>query len=367
MSHATTQSLPVPQPAPWRDEFLEHLQKTPEFALSTVCREPTWDVEGDAHQTWHQRHKIEPRVRFCVCRGMLGAPPPPFPYPNGAAHMSESPPVTPPPAAPDAAAAAADGAPAASAPDADAEPTATAATLLRLFKTDCPVFTTDDRMRKPAQMRANSAVEAAWWCTSAGVQWRIRGVARNNNAVLSRDDLVLDDGNGDGEGGEASTEEGAGAAEYHDRGGDPLRELESVEAQLAAVREAEARDAVEARMYDAVGDLAKYARWTWESEVAAWFAAQSPRIRGASRTPDCIPRFTDEARLCRQLQVPAAGAPGLRGVPAGARGRARAGAAGPAARRRRTAQLPRRGHLPHRGGADRSVGTAGGAPDAVGV
>jgi hypothetical protein len=347
MSHPTTRSLPVPQPAPWRDEFLEHLQKTPEFALSTVCREPTWDVEGDADQAWHQRHKIEPRVRFCVCRGMLGAPPRPFPHPNGAAHLSESPPGTPPPAAPEAV----------------ASPAETAAPPLRFFRTDCPVFTTDDRMRKPAQMRANSAVEAAWWCKSAGVQWRIRGVARIMSAVSSHDDLGLDDG----EGGETTTEEAAGAAEYHVQGGEPLQELESVEAQLAAVREAEARDAVEARMYDVVGDLAMYARWTWESEVAAWFAAQSPRIRGASRTPDCVPRFTDEARLCRQLQVPAAGAPGLRGVPAGARGRARAGAAGPEARRRRAAQLPRRGHLPRRGGEDGPVGPAGGAPDAVGV
>jgi hypothetical protein len=195
-------SLPTPQPAPWREEFLEHLQQTPEFALSTISHEPS----GGA----------EPRVRFCVCRGLLGAPPPPFPHPNGAA-ADETPGSTPPPGQP----------PGAPRPGFS-------------LKTDCPVFTTDARMRKPAELRACPAVEAAWWCRSAGVQWRVRGVAR----------MI---GGGGGGGGEAEVEEGT----------------------------EESRAALERRMYDVqAGPVRHRGGWTWAGEVAAWFASQSPRIRG---------------------------------------------------------------------------------------
>jgi Pyridoxamine 5'-phosphate oxidase len=128
-------------------------------------------------------------------------------------------------------------------------------------------------MRKPAQLRANPAVEAAWWCKAAGVQWRVRGVARIVSAVPSPSDHGPSDAKDDGEGGgEVATAGGSGAA------------AELAEA-VEAVHEQQARSALEARMYDIAGDVAMNARWTWETEVAAWFAGQSPRIRGASLPP----------------------------------------------------------------------------------
>jgi pyridoxamine 5'-phosphate oxidase len=259
MSSSTT-TLPRPQPAPWRDEFLAHLKKTPEFAFATIASAPSSEREQGEHGTRRQHGAPSPRVRFCVCRGMFGAPPPPFPRSSGAEHSTpESPPAGEEAArsVPAAAAAAADGGGAAgSGPE-----VATAGRQRPLFKTDCPVFTTDARMRKNSEIAANAGVEGAWWIASAGVQWRIRGVAH----VVSPQ---CHEGEGGENGDDGDAAEGEGEATPAER-----------------LLDGDARGCVMARMYDAAEDLARGQGWSWEGEVAAWFAAQSPRIRGSSLAP----------------------------------------------------------------------------------
>jgi hypothetical protein len=265
MSRPTT-TLPRPQPAPWRDEFLAHLKKTPEFALATIGSGPTPEREPGERGTGQQHRAPEPCVRFCVCRGMFGAPPPPFPPPSTASEHStlERPPAAAAPSAADEAATSTADATAAAAAD-DRGAAGSAAKRSPWFKTDCPVFTTDVRMRKGSQVSENPRVEGAWWIASAAVQWRVRGAAHVISPTPRRDG----EGGESGDGGHAAAEDG-GQATPSFFTGRPGRLLGG-----------DARGRVAARMYDVADDEVAQGRiWSWEGEVAAWFAAQSPRIRG---------------------------------------------------------------------------------------
>lgn len=120
-------------PAPWRDGFLADVTAmgdAPEFALATA------QPDG------------QPRVRFCVFRGMWAGLPPPRRRDGGGAARNAA-----------------------------------------AFESDLPTFTTDVRSAKVAQLFAAAAaappvasapagpVEVVFWARAAAAQWRIRGTA----------------------------------------------------------------------------------------------------------------------------------------------------------------------------------------------
>jgi pyridoxamine 5'-phosphate oxidase len=119
--------------APWRKQFLEHMDKMepPEFVLGTVAK------------TQNPPLNAEPRVRFCVFRGMWASLPPN--KRNEAPRNSES------------------------------------------YESDCFTFTTDVRMDKAKDFFESSdsdyrgsgggaPVEAVWWVKDdIQTQWRVRG------------------------------------------------------------------------------------------------------------------------------------------------------------------------------------------------
>jgi pyridoxamine 5'-phosphate oxidase len=125
-----------------------------------------------------------------------------------------------------------------------------------VWESDCPVFTTDARMDKAAEILDTAAapvaaivglgpasggggpVEAVWWCADAGTQWRVRGTAW----VLGPDV--------EGEGGEM------------------------------------ARDVLMGRMRKVTdGTPTKERSWSWRTEVTGHFGNLSPGMRGSFRNP----------------------------------------------------------------------------------
>ncbi len=46
-----------------------------------------------------------------------------------------------------------------------------------VYESDLPVFTTDARMSKAAELAASAAAEAVWYAAEAQAQWRVRGTA----------------------------------------------------------------------------------------------------------------------------------------------------------------------------------------------
>lgn len=148
-----TPTNPGPAPAPWRAQFLDHVNKMdkPSFTLTSQHAQ-------DGHST--------PRARTCIFRGMWATSP--------------SNPRSPAPRNPD------------------------------LFASDCLALTTDARMAKVPELFASGhsstgrsaggvsssggggPVEAMFWVTQAQAQWRVRGRAW----VLSP--LDVEDGNSGG-------------------------------------------------------------------------------------------------------------------------------------------------------------------------
>lgn len=114
-----------------------------------------------------------------------------------------------------------------------------------VYESDCPVFTTDARMAKVADLGPGPGpgpVEAVWWAEAAQTQWRVRG------------DVWLLGGDG-----------GIGIP-------------------------AGARAAVGARMRrrrirGAVEEEEEEEQWSWEREVTAHFGNLSPAMRGTFRNP----------------------------------------------------------------------------------
>ncbi|KAH8889851.1 hypothetical protein GQ53DRAFT_651569 [Thozetella sp. PMI_491] len=190
-----------PAPAPWRDRFTEHIgaMQPPVFSLATAHPEP-----GAAAGA------VVPRVRTCVFRGLWATLPE-----NDRNQAEKNPPA---------------------------------------YVSDLPVFTTDGRMEKMGEILATGVspslpateppsggggpVEAVWWASQAGTQWRVRG-----HAWVLGPDIETDD-------------PGARAA----------------------------REAILPRMR-AAGGAGEEREWSWRREVTAHFGNLSPQMRGSFRNP----------------------------------------------------------------------------------
>lgn len=123
----------------------------------------------------------------------------------------------------------------------------------KVYESDCPTFSTDVRMEKVAQIFSTGAghaenndqiqgsggggpVEAVYWVTETGTQWRIRG-----RAYVIADDIEAD--------GESS-----GVRTVKSEVGKRMRVLTAPEQE---------KD------------------WSWQKELTAFFGNQSPGIKGA--------------------------------------------------------------------------------------
>lgn len=198
MSHPT-----VVTEAPWKKTFEEHLEKiggaSAEFYLATVTPDN------------------QPRVRTCIHRGFWGELPE-----NKHNELPKNP---------------------------------------SIYRSDCPVFTTDARMEKTFHMFATGKgkgdreqsksgtggggpVEAVYWVKDTKTQWRIRG----KGWIVGADDV---------EGGEEAQNSGT----------------VTVKAQVG-------------RYMRPVGDHAeKNADWSWKTEVENFFENLSPGMRGTFKNP----------------------------------------------------------------------------------
>jgi pyridoxamine 5'-phosphate oxidase len=207
MSTTTPAASELP-PAPWKQLFHEHISKmkSPEFVLGTLDNAPKGSPTP-----------YVPRVRFCIFRGFW-------------AELPEN-----------------------KHNDAERNP--------QIFASDCPTFTTDVRMEKVGQIFATSAghahsndqiqgsggggpVEAVYWITETGTQWRIKG-----RAFVIADDI---------EGGEESS----GVRTVKSELGKRMRVLEE----------------------------GKEGDWSWQKELTGFFGNQSPGIKGTFLSElICIP------------------------------------------------------------------------------
>lgn len=137
----TAGTQPPRGPAPWKQDFLAHLNKmpSPEFVFSSLQRAPPGSPTP-----------YIPRARYCIFRGFWAELPD---NPHNEAEMNE-----------------------------------------RVYESEMPTFTSDVRMEKIPQVFASSAghaesegqvqgsggggpVEAVWWVKETGTQWRIKGHA----------------------------------------------------------------------------------------------------------------------------------------------------------------------------------------------
>ncbi|KAF2829351.1 hypothetical protein CC86DRAFT_346044 [Ophiobolus disseminans] len=198
----TTPSASALPPAPWKQLFNEHISKmkSPEFVLGTLDSAPKGSPTP-----------YVPRVRYCIFRGFW-------------AELPEN-----------------------KHNDAERNP--------QVFASDCPTFTTDVRMEKVGQIFATSAghaqssdqvqgsggggpIEAVYWITETGTQWRIKG-----RAFVIADDIE-------------SGEESSGVRTVKSELGKRMRVLEEGE-----------------------GD------WSWQKELTGFFGNQSPGIKGSFKNP----------------------------------------------------------------------------------
>jgi pyridoxamine 5'-phosphate oxidase len=195
---STAPSASALPPAPWKKAFGEHISKmkSPEFVLGTLDSAPKGSPTP-----------YVPRVRYCIHRGFW-------------AELPEN-----------------------KHNDAERNP--------EVYQSDCPTFTTDVRMEKVGQIFATSAghaessdqvqgsggggpIEAVYWITETGTQWRIKGRAF----------VIADDIEGD--------EESSG--------------VRTVKSELAK------------RMR--VVDEGKKGEFSWQRELTGFFGNQSPGIKG---------------------------------------------------------------------------------------
>lgn len=127
----------------------------------------------------------------------------------------------------------------------------------RVYESDCPTFTTDVRMEKVRQIFATSAghaeskdqiqgsggggpVEAVYWISETGTQWRIKGRAF----------VVADDIEGD--------EESSGVRTVKSEVGKRMRHL---------------------------SEAGQEQDWSWQKELTGFFGNQSPGIKGSFKNP----------------------------------------------------------------------------------
>lgn len=133
--------------APWRAPFLKHISslKTPTFGLSTLHPTPSIDqLKSTPPLSAHI--PAVPRARTCIYRGLWASGLPPNPHNTAPKNPA-------------------------------------------VYESDLPVFTTDARTEKAAEILDTSGtvsagmtggggpVEAVWWAEEFGTQWRLRGTA----------------------------------------------------------------------------------------------------------------------------------------------------------------------------------------------
>ena len=127
----------------------------------------------------------------------------------------------------------------------------------RVYESEMPTFTTDVRMEKPYELFASSAgkgdrsqsvgsggggpVEAVWWISEVGMQWRMKGTA----FVLGEDIEAGKEG------------ESSGVRTAKSEVGSRMRVVEGKEGEVAS--------------------------WSWGKELTAHFGNCSPGMRGESR------------------------------------------------------------------------------------
>ena len=201
--------------APWRDLFQAHLaaMKQPSFTLATVSPPATSSTTppstpstttSSSSSAGRGDGTSRPHARTCNCRGLWTALP--------------SNPRNP-----------------------------------AVFDSDLPVFTTDARMAKVAQLgRSGGVVEAVWWASERMAQWRVRGRAH-----------VL------GGGGEEEEDEARRMIRLRMRGsvGDDGAERKAGEEDDGGKVGAETKE------------------WSWDVEITAHFGNLSPLMRGSFRNP----------------------------------------------------------------------------------
>lgn len=207
---STTTAHQYTPPAPWTKTFQEHLARlsSPEFVLATVKPAPQSEEKAPTPYL--------PRARYCIYRGMW-----------------------------------------ATLPD---NPKNTAERNPHVYESDLPTFTSDVRMEKVGDLFASSEgradrpeltqgsggggpVEAVWWISEVGVQWRIRG-----RAYVVGPDI--------------ESEEGKGSSG-----------VRTVKSQVGR------------RMRLTEEGKGKENEWSWQKEVTGHFGNCSPGMRGQSIFP----------------------------------------------------------------------------------
>ena len=204
--------------APWRAQFLQQLSRMPMPLCAVSTLHPTADGSPAAGPTTFPTIAT-PRVRSCVCRGLWGT------LPENARNPAPRNPA--------------------------------------IYESDLPVFTTDARMAKAWELAASAPapsgsttaelgkasanmtggggpIEAVWWASESGTQWRMRGTAW----VLGPD-----------------VDDAAGEA---------------------------ARSAIQKHMRRAAPDSSASSTgsdWSWPREITAHFGNLSPGMRGSFRNP----------------------------------------------------------------------------------
>ncbi|KAK3940690.1 hypothetical protein QBC46DRAFT_260492 [Diplogelasinospora grovesii] len=202
-------------PAPWRETFLTHIgdMKSPTFVLATL--HPVAGSDAAATNPTPSSLGVVPRARTCIYRGLWACLPP-----NKHNDCPKNP---------------------------------------GIFESDLPVFTTDARMEKAAEILdtapqspehgstggsvkgsgGGGPVEACFWAEEHGTQWRIRGTAW----------LIGPDIDGD---------------------------------QAKGVRDALLSRMRREQKGTGEGDEKD---WSWSKELTAHFANLSPMMRGSFRQP----------------------------------------------------------------------------------
>jgi pyridoxamine 5'-phosphate oxidase len=140
-----------------------------------------------------------------------------------------------------------------------------------VYQSDCPTFTTDVRMEKVGQIFATSAghaessdqvqgsggggpIEAVYWITETGTQWRIKG-----RAFVLADDIE-------------SAEESSGVRTVKSELGKRMRTV----------------------------DEGKEGEFSWKRELTGFFGNQSPGIKGTPFFPTSSFTHADSARLLQE-------------------------------------------------------------------
>ncbi|CAK7244688.1 MAG: hypothetical protein STHCBS139747_006233 [Sporothrix thermara] len=185
--------------APWRDQFIRQLSQMP-MALCAV---------STLHPSRQKAGLPSPRVRNCVCRGLWAS------LPSNARNPAPRNPA--------------------------------------IYESDLPAFTTDVRMEKAWELaKSGGAIEAVWWASEAGTQWRVRG-----RAWLLGPEVETEAG-----------EEARAAIQKH------MRWIPGSATWVPSSSSSSSSSPLDSST-----------GWSWAREVTAHFGNLSPGMRGSFRNP----------------------------------------------------------------------------------